>query len=137
MFNVTIRVSKGTRRWWTPILSDLENEIRQEIIRQKLVYTGRMLESVKTRTINPGFLYRIIVDVPYARIHEFGARSVSADYEEILEWVKRVKGESGEKAERAAWRIISALYKRGIKGKFFVKKAIKRFIRKYKSGGGL
>lgn len=125
-------VDKALRRWWKTIIVNLEQEMRNEILRQNLIYTGEMLKNIRVKTIVPKKEFRVIVDVPYASCLERGRKHVHADVDELTRWAMMKKGESLEDARRAAWAIATKLEKEGIKGKYFIRRAVRNFIRRYK-----
>jgi len=125
-------IDKALKRWWSLIIKDLENEIRAEILEQNLVYTGRMANSIKARAVVSKKIFRVAVDVPYASCLERGKEHVYANVDELMVWAMVKKRESREEARNSAWAIAMALRKRGLKGRYFVRQAVRRFIRKYK-----
>jgi hypothetical protein len=126
-------IDKALKRWWKTILVNLEQEVRAEILRQNLIYTGEMLKNVKVKTIVPKKLYAVVVDVPYASLLERGRKSVYADVDELTRWAMIKKGESLEDARNSAWAIATSLRKHGIRGRYFIRKAVRNFIRRYKA----
>jgi len=125
-------IDRALRRWWKTVSVNLEQEIRKEILRQNLIYTGEMLKNIKVRTVVPRKMFRVIVDVPYASVLERGRKSVYADVDELTRWAMMKKGESLEDARNAAWAIATSLRKHGIRGRYFIRRAVRNFIRRYK-----
>jgi len=126
-------VDRALKRWWKTIIVNLTQEVRMEIILQDLIFTGRMLGSIKVKTVVPKREYRVIVDVPYASTLERGRKHVYADVRRLTEWVMCKKGESYEKAKRSAWAIATKLAREGIRGRYFIRKAVRRFLRRYRA----
>jgi hypothetical protein len=126
-------VDRALRRWWKTIITNLEQEVRNEILRQNLIYTGELMRNIRVKTVVPKKVFRVIVDVPYASALERGRKKVYADVDELTRWAMIKKGESLEDARRSAWAIATSLMKHGIRGRYFIRKAVRSFIRRYKA----
>jgi hypothetical protein len=129
-------IDKAIKRWWKTVSLNLTQEIRSEILEQDLIYTGRMIGSIKVKTLVPRRVFQVVVDVPYASTLERGRRHVYADVRKLTEWAMRKKGESYEDAQRAAWAIATKLKKEGIRPRYFIRRAVRRFLRRFRARVG-
>jgi len=126
-------VDRALRRWWKTIITNLEQEVRNEVLRQNLIYTGELMRNIRVKTVVPKKVFRVVVDVPYASVLERGRKKVYADVDELTRWAMIKKGESLEDARRSAWAIATSLMKHGMRGRYFIRKAVRNFIRRYKT----
>ncbi len=110
-------------------LSDLLVErIKEEIRRGKLIASGHLLRSIHKRRISEREM-EVGSTAKYAPAVNYGAEPHAPSYEEILKWVIEKKGETGEEAKKAAWRIYWHIRKHGIKGRHFVDRAVVGVVR--------
>jgi len=101
----------------------LVEEIKKEIRREKMIASGTLFRSIDKRRISESEM-EVGSTAKHAPIMNYGAEPHAPNYDDILRWVIEKKGETGEEAKRAAWRIYWHIKKKGIKGRYFFNKAV-------------
>ncbi|MEM0478332.1 MAG: HK97 gp10 family phage protein [Candidatus Caldarchaeum sp.] len=106
------------------IVDDLPEEVRKK----DAIATGYMARSFKYRATSKTEL-EVFNEAPYSAVVEFGCVPHRPPYEAIYNWVLIKKKETGEEAERAAWRIVKKIEKEGYGPRYFTRDYLRRLSR--------
>lgn len=106
------------------------HNLKKTIGEQDINFTGNMTNSIHKHSENN--TKSVVIDSPYAHIVDKGLSSGTyVNFDALREWVKGKLGIDEENLTDVTWKILRKINKDGIKPKFFVKKALKKFIGKY------
>lgn len=112
-------------RWLAEML---QKEIVDSAKEKKIRFTGKLIHEIVVG--KKGRKWGVFIRVPYALLLEEGGKPEHVDIDKLKRWVAVKKGESGKRAERAAWAIKRTIEKKGIKPKRFIATAMDEFREK-------
>jgi hypothetical protein len=140
----------GIKKWWWLIRVSISREDNRQFFEDVIRTVGDRLvelmrENLRERdAIATGYLYNsfnvvaegesgiVKNDAPYSLVLEMGCVPHRPPYNAILNWVYVKKKETGELAEKSAWRIVKKIEKEGYEGRFYARDALSEVV----SGGG-
>jgi len=105
--------------------------MQKDLERKDAIATGYLYRSFKVKA--EGLEGKIINEAPYSAVLEFGCAPHTPPYDAILRWVMIKKGEVGEEAEAAAWRVLKKIEREGYEGRFYARDSLRELVRR---GGG-
>jgi hypothetical protein len=104
-------------------------ELMQGDLRRKdAIATGYLYKSFRVKA--EGLEGMVINEAPYSAVLEFGCSPHTPPYDAILKWVMVKKGEVGEEAERAAWRVLKKIEREGYEGRFYARDSLRELVRR-------
>ncbi|RLG67511.1 hypothetical protein DRN93_04415 [archaeon] len=106
----------------------LMERIRHEIHMADLIASGRLIRSIGKRRISDTEM-EVGLTAKHAPIMNYGAEPHAPNYDELLEWVIGKKGETGDEARKAAWRIYWHIKKYGLEGRHYLDRAVIGLVR--------
>jgi hypothetical protein len=105
--------------------------MQRDLERKDAIATGYLYRSFKIKA--EGLDGKVINEAPYSAVLEFGCVPHTPPYDAILKWVMIKKGEVGEEAETAAWRVLKKIEREGYEGRFYARDSLRELVRR---GGG-
>jgi hypothetical protein len=100
--------------------------MQRDLERKDAIATGYLYRSFKVKA--EGLEGMVINEAPYSAVLEFGCVPHTPPYDAILRWVMIKKGEVGEEAEKAAWRVLKKIEKEGYEGRFYARDSLRELV---------
>jgi hypothetical protein len=106
-------------------------EVMESIMRNNMIYTGNLLNSVSVE-MEEYNKARVIVGkgLTYAKTLEYGLKPPFLDVEELVRWAMVKKHETYDEAEFSAVKVAKYISKHGVRERRFVKEAIENMLSK-------
>lgn len=102
--------------------------MQRDLERKDAIATGYLYKSFRVKA--EGLEGMVINEAPYSAVLEFGCVPHTPPYDAILKWVMVKKGEVGEEAEAAAWRVLKKIEREGYEGRFYARDSLRELVRR-------
>ena len=102
--------------------------MQRDLERKDAIATGYLYKSFRVKA--EGLEGMVINEAPYSAVLEFGCVPHTPPYDAILRWVMIKKGEVGEEAEKAAWRVLKKIEREGYEGRFYARDSLRELVRR-------
>jgi hypothetical protein len=112
------------------VATELVKWLAAEVVTKDAIASGLLVGSFEVKHGLRKLEYVVENEAPYSAIVEFGAPPHRPPYEAILEWVRIKKGERGEEAEKAAWRIVKKIEREGYEPRYYARDALRKFTKR-------
>ena len=100
--------------------------MRENLVERDAIATGYLYNSFNV--VAEGESGFVKNDAPYSLVLEVGCVPHRPPYDEILNWVYVKKKETGELAEKSAWRIVKKIEREGYEGRFYARDALREVV---------
>jgi hypothetical protein len=104
----------------------LIEEMKSQLVEKDAIATSYLYNSFTVMV--EGDIGRVENKAPYSSVLEVGCVPHTPPYDAILNWVYIKKKETGEDAERAAWRIVKKIEREGYEGRFYARDSLRWLV---------